>query len=85
MSFRSSITHETYTITNNKIVLCIFNYEEVIDEDEITTYPLGSNIPLIEYFDVTDIPNSIEELKKIYKMINFDYVTAENRKEHNPN
>ena len=85
MSFRSSITHDTYTITNNKIVLCIFNYEEVIDEDEITTYPLGSNIPLIEYFDVTDIPNSIEELKKIYKMINFDYVTAENRKEHNPN
>ena len=56
-----------------------------MDEDEITTYPLGSNIPFITYFDVTDIPNSIDKLKKIYKITNIDDVTGENRKEHNPN
>ena len=31
------------------------------------TYPHRTNIPFIKYFDDKDIPNSIEELKKIYK------------------
>ena len=39
----------------------------VRDEYWITTYPLGSNIPFTKYFDNKDIPNSIEELKKINK------------------
>ena len=40
---------------------------EILDEDRITTYPVGSNMPFIKYFDDKDIPKYIEELKIIYK------------------
>ena len=71
-----NIKDVTYTITYNKLALLKFNNEEmnvnimeinVRDEYWITTYPLGSNIPFTKYFDNKDIPNSIEELKKINK------------------
>ena len=41
--------------------------KEFQDIDGIATYPCGSNIPFIKYYDHKDIPNSIEELKNIYK------------------
>ena len=65
VNFRS-IRHVIYTITNNKIALHKFNDEdeEIKDEDWTTTYPLGSNIAVIKYFDEKDTPNSIEESKK---------------------
>ena len=37
------------------------------------TYPLGSNIPFIKYFDDKDIPNSIEKLKEIMEKIIENY------------
>ena len=42
--------------------------KELQDDDRITTYPQGSNITLIKYFDDKDIPDSIEVLRKIYEM-----------------
>ena len=41
--------------------------KEFQDIDGIATCPCGSNIPFIKYYDHKDIPNSIEELKIIYK------------------
>ena len=59
-----------YTITNNKITLQRFNDKEILYEDGITTdHSLRSNIPFINSFNDKDIPNSIEELKKIYKKL----------------
>ena len=43
------------------------NDKELQNDDWITTYPQRSNISFIRYFDDKDIPNSIQELKKIYK------------------
>ena len=45
------------------------NDQEILYEDGITAYPLRSNIPFIKYFDDKDIPNSTEELKKIYRKL----------------
>ena len=44
------------------------NDEEIVADDVITTYPHGTSIVFIKYFDDTDKdrPNSTEELKKIY-------------------
>ena len=65
VSFRS-IKHVIYSITNNKIALGKLNDKEILDKDVISTYPLVSNIPFVKYLNDKDIPNSIEELKKIY-------------------
>ena len=56
-----------YTFTNNKSDWSKYNDKEILDEDEITAYPFGSNLPFIKCVDDKDIPNSIEELKKSYK------------------
>ena len=77
------IKHIIYSITNNRIALGKLNDKKNLDNDVITTYFLGSNIPFIKYLNDEDIPNSIEELKKkIFKIINFDDVTVKNIKEH---
>ena len=47
----SSIKHVIYTITNNKIAVCKLNDKEILDEDGMTTYPLGSKISFIKYYD----------------------------------
>ena len=65
-NFRN-IKYVTYTITNNKIALRKVNDKEILDKDGITRYPLGSNTPFIKCFDDEDVPNPIEELKKLYK------------------
>ena len=54
-------------ITNNKIALRKFNDQGILDEDGIPTYPLGSNIPFIKYFDGKDITTSILKLNKVYQ------------------
>lgn len=74
-----NIKHVIYTITNNKIALHTFDDKGIIDKDEITTYPLGSNIPLVKYFDDKDIPTLV------YQIINFDNITGENINEFNAN
>ena len=51
----------------------------MIDKDGITIYPLGSNIPLVKYFEDKDIPTLI------YQIINVDDVTGENIKKFNAN
>ena len=56
-----------YISKNNKSDSRKYNDKEILDEDEITTYPFGSNVPFIKCFDDKDTPNSIEELKKLYK------------------
>ena len=71
--------HVIYTITSNKIALHTFDDKGIIDKGEITTYPLGSNIPLVKYFDDKDIPTLI------YQIINFDNITGENINEFNAN
>ena len=58
-NFRS-INHHIYPFASNK---------KIQDEDRMKTYPHRTNIPFIKYFDDKDIPNSIEELKKIYKKV----------------
>ena len=56
------------------------NDKELQDADKNTTYLHVSNIALMRYSDNKDIPDFIEELKKIYKIesvlknINFDNV-----------
>ena len=60
------------------------NDKELQDADKITTCPHVSNIALMRYSDNKDIPDFIEELKKIYKIesllknINFDNVMKKN-------
>lgn len=66
VSFRI-IKHAIYTITNNKTTLRKFNHKELVNEDEIITYLLGSNILFAKYFDDKDIPNSTGELKKLHQ------------------
>ena len=50
-----------YPITNNKTASSKFIHKEIINEDEIATYPLESNIPFIKYVDDKDMTNSTEE------------------------
>ena len=64
-----SYNHKIYIVTSNKIGMRN-PYEEnkkLQDNDTITTYSHGTNIPFIKYFADKDILNSIEEIKKIYK------------------
>ena len=68
MIFRS-YNHKIYTVTRNKIAMCNLNEsdQELQDDDKITTYSHVLNIAFIKHFDDKDIPDSIEELNKIYK------------------
>ena len=55
-----------YTVTKNKIHLHKQTDKEILHEDGITMYPLGSNIPFIKHFDDKDIPKSITENDKLW-------------------
>ena len=68
MCFRS-FNHKIYIATSNKMGMRNPNEKdkELQDNDRITTYPHGTNIPFTKFFADKDIPNSIEEIKKIYK------------------
>ena len=61
-----SYNYKIHSATCNKIVAWNPNDNELQHSNRITTHPHGSNVPLILFFDDKDIPNSIEELKKIY-------------------
>ena len=41
--------------------------KEILKNDGITTYPYRANLPSLKYFEDQDTPNSIEELKNVYK------------------
>ena len=68
MSFRS-YNHKIYTVTSKKIANSNPNEndKECQDPDGITTYLHGSSFAFIIYFNDKEIPDSVEEFKKIYK------------------
>lgn len=50
-----------------KYVILMEMIKKILDEDGITLYPHISNISFIKCFGDKDMPNSIEELIKMYK------------------
>ena len=50
-----------------KYVILMEMIKKILDKDGITAYPHNSNISFIKYFGDKDMPNSIEELIKMYK------------------
>ena len=50
-----------------KYVILMEMIKKILDEDGITGYSHISNISFIKYFGDKDMPNSIEELIKMYK------------------
>ena len=64
-----SYNYKIHTVTCIKIAEWNTNEndKELQDSNSITVYLHGSNILLIKFFDDKDIPNSTEELKKIFK------------------
>ena len=43
-----STKHAIYSVINNKIALCKLNDKEILHDDGVTRYPLGSNIPFLK-------------------------------------
>ena len=45
----------------------LMKIKEILKNDGITTYPYRTNLLFLKYFEDQDTPNSIEELKNVYK------------------
>ena len=45
----------------------LMKIKEILKNDGITTYPYRTNLLFLKYFEEQDTPNSIEELKNVYK------------------